>query len=431
MSRCLLLLTSAFPFANGEPFLENEIFFHEDHFDKIIILAMELSPDSQMTRPIPANAEAYNVARKSKSVSRAIDVCEGGLRLLHPSPLTPADRAQIGASPLKRLFSEYFERRSRRQFEECLPILQKTDFTVFDEVVVYSYWFFANCKTGIYLTEWLREQGIPASLYSRAHGYDLYEYVNALQYLPYRHEMAAACETVFACSEDGCAHLRRTVPSYADHFQCSYLGTFDHGLNRYDDAFHIVTCSRTTSIKRLDKLVDALSLLKSAGAPPIHWTHIGDGDQQSKSVAAAHQLYPYVRAEFPGSMENADVIRYYQSHPVTVTVNVSSNEGLPVSIMEAISFGIPVIATNVGGTSEIVHDGYNGFLLEKDFDHQVFIDRLLALAQMPQAEYEMLRQNARAFWETHFNAADNYPAFSAKLGRIRVPAPNKESVTVS
>ena len=37
-------------------------------------------------------------------------------------------------------------------------------------------------------------------------------------------------------------------------------------------------------------------------------------------------------------------------------VNMSLSEGIPVSIMEAISFGIPIIATNVGGNAEIVND---------------------------------------------------------------------------
>ena len=46
-------------------------------------------------------------------------------------------------------------------------------------------------------------------------------------------------------------------------------------------------------------------------------------------------------------------------------INVSSTEGIPVSIMEAMSFGIPVIATAVGGTPEIVNNE-NGYLLSKD-----------------------------------------------------------------
>lgn len=44
----------------------------------------------------------------------------------------------------------------------------------------------------------------------------------------------------------------------------------------------------------------------------------------------------------------------------------SDSEGLPMSILEAQSFGIPVLCTDVGGCSEIIKDGYNGFIVKKD-----------------------------------------------------------------
>ena len=68
-----------------------------------------------------------------------------------------------------------------------------------------------------------------------------------------------------------------------------------------------------------------------------------------------------------GNTANSEVMRRYGKMNVDVFVNVSENEGLPISIMEATSFGMPVIATDVGGTSEIVKNGENGFLIEKDF----------------------------------------------------------------
>ncbi|NCO54621.1 MAG: glycosyltransferase, partial [Bacteroidetes bacterium] len=52
---------------------------------------------------------------------------------------------------------------------------------------------------------------------------------------------------------------------------------------------------------------------------------------------------------------------------VDLFINVSESEGIPVSIMEALSAGIPVIATNVGGTNEIVNNDV-GFLIDKEFE---------------------------------------------------------------
>jgi glycosyltransferase involved in cell wall biosynthesis len=58
-----------------------------------------------------------------------------------------------------------------------------------------------------------------------------------------------------------------------------------------------------------------------------------------------------------------DAVRdFYLTQPVDVFVNASTTEGVPVSIMEAMSFGVPVVATDVGGTGELVNSR-NGALL--------------------------------------------------------------------
>ena len=57
-----------------------------------------------------------------------------------------------------------------------------------------------------------------------------------------------------------------------------------------------------------------------------------------------------------GYISNSDVKQLYMMNDFDLFVNMSLSEGIPVSIMEAISFGIPIIATNVGGNAEIVND---------------------------------------------------------------------------
>ncbi|MDD0858820.1 glycosyltransferase [Arthrobacter alpinus] len=58
--------------------------------------------------------------------------------------------------------------------------------------------------------------------------------------------------------------------------------------------------------------------------------------------------------ELKGAVANDEVLNFYRNHEISVFINVSTSEGVPVSIMEAISFDIPVVATSVGGTPEIV-----------------------------------------------------------------------------
>jgi glycosyltransferase involved in cell wall biosynthesis len=67
-----------------------------------------------------------------------------------------------------------------------------------------------------------------------------------------------------------------------------------------------------------------------------------------------------------GQVAHEDVLKWFEENSADVFVNVSSSEGLPVSIMEAFSYGIPAIATAVGGMPEIVTEDC-GVLLEPDF----------------------------------------------------------------
>jgi glycosyltransferase involved in cell wall biosynthesis len=71
----------------------------------------------------------------------------------------------------------------------------------------------------------------------------------------------------------------------------------------------------------------------------------------------ADELLPKnILYNFLGFLPTNEVYLYYKNKPIDVFLNVSASEGLPVSIMEAQSCGIPVIATAVGGTPEIVNE---------------------------------------------------------------------------
>jgi glycosyltransferase involved in cell wall biosynthesis len=164
-------------------------------------------------------------------------------------------------------------------------------------------------------------------------------------------------------------------------------------------------------VKRLNRIVEALRRADF----PVLWTHIGSGPLEGEIRGLAEQLPPNVRAEFLGRRENPEILAYYKNTPVSVFVNVSSSEGLPVSIMEACSFGIPVVATDVGGTHEIVFDGENGFLIPADFSPQTLLDALNKLRSMDQAGYAALCANARKVWEEKFNAAENYREFYSQF----------------
>ena len=77
--------------------------------------------------------------------------------------------------------------------------------------------------------------------------------------------------------------------------------------------------------------------------------------------------------------------------------------------MEAMSYGIPCAATDVGGTSEIVNQT-NGYILNSDFTDSDLIDVLNNYISLPSREKKEMRVAAMNTWYTKFNAETNAKA---------------------
>jgi glycosyltransferase involved in cell wall biosynthesis len=112
-------------------------------------------------------------------------------------------------------------------------------------------------------------------------------------------------------------------------------------------------------------------------------------------------------------MANEAILSTYRERPFDLFVNVSSSEGVSVAIMEAMSCGIPVVATKVGGTSEIVSD-QNGVLLPKDPTPVQIAETLWETLRDPFGLAKK-RQASLVTWQEHFNAATNFDAFARRI----------------
>ena len=82
--------------------------------------------------------------------------------------------------------------------------------------------------------------------------------------------------------------------------------------------------------------------------------------------------------------------------------------------MEALSFGIPVIATDVGGTSELVSDKV-GELISSTFSSESLGQNIEKLLNLNSEELLLLRSNARSIFELKVNAKINYLLFYNKI----------------
>lgn len=415
MKNCLILLTNSYPYSSEEPFIESEMPYLANEFDKVVVLAVGLGKGALKTRQTPDNVDCYNIGKTSKVVSRAISVSKGVINSVTPSKTPKDDEARSNFK--KRVFCEYFNARGEREFSLCKEILDKYDFSEYDSVTVYSYWFFVTALVGSKVCEYISSQCKKLKFISRGHGYDVYKYANSMNYLPLREYLLERVDSVHPCSVDGEKYISEQFPEYKDKISHRYLGTHDDGISGMnDDCFHIVSCSRMVNLKRVDRIASVLSLLKddeTLGA--VKWTHIGDGETMQKVKEICDAKLGFMQVNLIGRISNTQVREFYKKEKVDLLLNVSTTEGLPVSMMEALSFSIPVIATDVGGVKEIIKDGYNGLLLSPDFTDEELLEKIRELVLSGKDERKKMRENARDFWEKNFDAQSNYSRFAKEI----------------
>ncbi|SNU02005.1 Glycosyltransferase involved in cell wall bisynthesis [Ruaniaceae bacterium KH17] len=411
MSKVLLLFANAFPFGTWEPFLERETEFYGE-FDEIYLFSLSVRPEQATVRrhidkritvvQVPFRPKLFYAIRSALLIANREFLEElrflASKKRLSPSRLVQAavffSRADHEASLARRFIRDNVSVRSG------------------DEVVLYAYRFLYQP----YLMSRVAPLFERTLLVARAHGTDLYEDQTPTGYLPFRRGSMRVLDTLSLISRHGHEYVKRTIPGFSEKMRLDYMGTEDRGIAAIPPdrvPLRIVTCSNVVPVKRLDLLIDALT--KLASDIEVQWTHYGDGPMLPQLRQRAEFLGPAVSVIFKGSVPNAQVLDDYSTGRYHVLVNVSSSEGLPVSIMEACSFGIPVIATDVGGTSEIVRDGVNGILLSADPTTDELAHAITRLSLTSHDSYESLRLSARSIWEDEFNSEANYRKFVTEV----------------
>ena len=142
----------------------------------------------------------------------------------------------------------------------------------------------------------------------------------------------------------------------------------DRGRDMSKSSPFIITpgASRLTARKGLKYLIEAVKDL-SGKYPEIQLKIMGDGDARADLENLAKDLKIENYVKFLGRIPRGKTAPYYQE--ASVFVLPSLNEGMSNAMLEALASGLPIIATDTGGTKELVKDGENGYIIKmKDSD---------------------------------------------------------------
>jgi colanic acid/amylovoran biosynthesis glycosyltransferase len=400
----LFLFTNLFPYKKSEPFLVNEFEFTKRSFKTISILALYgenkdavIGEDQQVKLLAPILGSPRDKMKIFLGGVFNFASCRYHIKdffhqtlFLQPAKLywfftsLLLTRLVLSSKSYKALLSSIAGARS--------PVL-------------YFYWGDNLCWIIPYLKKNLKQKNVKIVI--RLHRTDLYENLKA-GYAPLRKQIFSHADVIAPISNDGKTYLENKYPVFKHRLFLSRLGVFDHGLNPVNRGVtrHVISVSALVEVKRVQLIFE---VLQHSGSK-ITWHHFGDGPLSANIKALVKQKRENLEVILHGFVDNKMLMDFYRKQSVDLLINLSASEGLPVSIMEALSFGVPVLATNVGGTAELVDDQV-GKLIESAFDKTEIAAQIDLLLSLDEDKSQTLRKNARSAFEKKVNADSNYPGF--------------------
>ena len=406
--KTLILLCDNYPLSAREFFIDDEMRVIAPRFEKVIIYTASTDIGERLNRFVPDNAAVVPFsaqkleAGKLKSVFRIF-------KLMFLRELAFAFRKlpiKYWVSAFKIMYVDIH--RATNLKRNLLRLCADSHINLNDSVF-YSYW---HDYKALALAMLRRERG--CICVARAHRWDVFADKNKIPYLPFKQFILKNLSKTVSISKAGKEYFESYVGGCGDKVAVSFLGKINNRqplLAESSNEILICSCSNLIPVKQVDRIIEVLSMLKNSN---MHWVHFGDGPMRAELEAMAQKMLPNVKYEFRGIVPNSEILDFYARHYVDLFINLSSSEGIPVSIMEALSAGIPVVATNVGGTAEAVNI-QNGFLISADFNSADVAQTITNYLNVNSTQQQQYRQSAYEFWKDNYEATKNYGEFAEMI----------------
>lgn len=414
-SNLVVIFTYKYPYEPPtEQFLDMELqYLLKDDVDIIFIPVARMIDEDKTYKII--GEKRVSIHR----IDRAPKLIEAGKALLHlphffiplvkdiKNCLSRLDKKNIGQG-IAYVFQDYLQ--AEVIYNNSNRIIDQEVLSNYSSITLYSYWLNAAAYSVAYLKKRISLKTKSEVLaIARAHG-DGDLYVEGMDCIrPGAQIIDKGLDCIYSISENGCEYLRHQM---VNNVKVSRLGVEKSNsilVSRENSDFIIVSCSVINENKRVQRIAEVLSKVEHSS---LKWIHFGDGPLYDQLTEWCKNNMPSnIQWCLNGYTEHAEIMQYFANFIPDLFINFSRVEGIPVSIMEAMSYSIPVLATNAGAVSEIVKDGINGFVLPVDFlndDATRLIEKVIAFNAK---EKEMFRRAAYETWNLEYNAEHNFSDF--------------------
>jgi glycosyltransferase involved in cell wall biosynthesis len=207
--------------------------------------------------------------------------------------------------------------------------------------------------------------------------------------------MATFCDWIAGICEVTCKNLRGAPLAHRDKIVRVYNGST--AVERVPietlgkRGFTLVFVGRLAAVKNLETLIRAVSIAVKQ-LPKLEFWVVGDGSVRGELEALAVELGVAGSVKFWG--QRLDTAQFFSAADAFAMSSVS--EGLPMSLLQAMSIGVPAIVTDVGGMAEVVRLAGCG-LFAPVGDFEAMADAIVAMASDDEMRAEFSRRAAEAY----------------------------------
>ncbi len=405
MKISLVIFTNNFPDSEmkSEIWLENELKTISAYFDEIILIPHQ---SAKRYISLPKNVSVLNIEETNQKVTLT-DFISCIKILLNDFMYYPSKRDYLKYLRYNLALLKQIHKNAYATVNALKSI--NTNF------IFYSYWSDNLLTKAVIIKNKIKNNSV---LISRGHGFDVFEDQTLHGVIPFRGYQYKHLDKLISVSKRGYLHLisNKKYLKYNKKNAYSYLGILNTFKNNYPfDAtkpFTIVTCSIVRNVKRLQLMPEILKHINS----PLVWHVLGNGEDLENLKELCMHLPKNINVIFHGALSNENILNFYKNNHINIFCSLSSSEGLPVSMMEAQSFGIPIMSTNVGGCNEICNNE-TGFLIEKYFNPKDVAEKLENFKNSAKNTIQF-HEKCRLYWELNFNAEKNYKNFAKTITEL-------------
>lgn len=408
MTKNLIIISSNYPWGLNEKFLADELynFPNDNKFSEVYLLS---TPINSKKRNLPKHIK---LIKQPKSIT-FVDIFESIKNLPYFLTLLKLllRESKIKKITIKHLFVIYWYFCRLHIFVKSLS----------GNTTIYTYWF--NEKT--YAAALLRSSNTIDRLVTRAHGYDFYYERTIENKFPFRDSLIHYIDKLYLLSAQAENYYLQKYTEKCP-FEVARLGVNinidlfnkQQSNEKKTNELHFITCAFYSELKRINYIFDCLCSYAMANQNKlIKWTYIGAGAEATTVLKnftniLKRKSIANFQLTLPNQQDYTFIKNCYENIWYDAFILLSKTEGVPVSVMEAMSYGIPCITNDVGGLPDIVDDTC-GALLNFGIEINQIKDAIEKLTSPKNANSYRIKAYRKILEK--YNAAINYPLFYKSL----------------